>query len=98
MAPEEPPAKPAPGDKIDPEQRPIMKIPTKYWWIMISIAAGVLIVILATSVQTWSGMKRSSIMRMKFISSKLNESAWIGLMDENMEGHRVWLDGSRLIT
>ncbi|KAG8134203.1 hypothetical protein E2320_007330, partial [Naja naja] len=34
----------------------------------------------------------------KFISSKLNESAWIGLMDENVEGHRVWLDGSRLIT
>ncbi|KAM3832223.1 C-type lectin domain family 4 member F-like [Vipera latastei] len=33
----------------------------------------------------------------KYISSKLNESAWIGLTDENVEGYWEWSDNSRLI-
>ncbi|KAL7975911.1 hypothetical protein Chor_011826, partial [Crotalus horridus] len=33
----------------------------------------------------------------KYLSSKLNESAWIGLTDENVEGYWEWSDNSRLI-
>ncbi|KAF7252692.1 hypothetical protein EYD10_01725 [Varanus komodoensis] len=33
-----------------------------------------------------------------YITSLLNESAWVGLSDENVEGTWEWADGSRLIS